>query len=146
MPQLAFAISTGELKLPVLIGHNPNALAASLAAGLASPALIWTTGVVDTGANATCSTQAVLRQLGAASTGQSSTQTVGGLAAVNLCEVSLSIAPQHKGPGPMLTRPDLMVMEMPSPIPGVEVLIGLDILLDCKLLLDGPARRFTLEF
>jgi hypothetical protein len=46
----------------------------------------------------------------------------------------------------MLTRDNLLVMEMPSPIPGVEVLIGLDILLDCKLLLDGPARQFTLEF
>ena len=28
----------------------------------------------------------------------------------------------------------------------VEVLIGLGILLDCKTLLDGPARRFILEF
>jgi hypothetical protein len=46
----------------------------------------------------------------------------------------------------MLTRRDLIVMEMPSPIPGVDVLIGLDVLLDCKLLLDGPARSFTLEF
>lgn len=27
-----------------------------------------------------------------------------------------------------------------------RVLIGMDILLDCKLLLDGPGRRFTLEF
>jgi hypothetical protein len=46
----------------------------------------------------------------------------------------------------MLTRHDLTVMEMPSPIPGVEVLIGLDILLNCKLVLEGPARRFTLDF
>jgi hypothetical protein len=46
----------------------------------------------------------------------------------------------------MLTRRDLVVMEMPIPVPGVEVLIGLDILLDCKLLLDGPARQLTLEF
>ncbi len=46
----------------------------------------------------------------------------------------------------MLTRDDLLIMELIDPIPGVEVLIGLDILLDCRLLLDGPGRQFTLEF
>jgi hypothetical protein len=60
--------------------------------------------------------------------------------------VSLSIPPPGGAGGPMLTRRDLTVMEMPGPIPGVEVLIGLDILLDCKMLLDGPARQFMLEF
>jgi hypothetical protein len=88
----------------------------------------------------------VLQQLGLTSTGQGSSQTAGGLAAVNLFEVSLRIPSPGNDPGSMLTRLDLMVMELPSPIPGVDVLIGLDILLDCKMLLDGPARRFTLEF
>jgi hypothetical protein len=46
----------------------------------------------------------------------------------------------------MLTRGDLVVMELIKPIPNVEVLVGLDILLDCRLLLDGPARQFTLDF
>ncbi len=46
----------------------------------------------------------------------------------------------------MLTRGDLTVMELANPIPDVEVLIGLDILLDCRLLLDGPGRQFTLDF
>ena len=84
--------------------------------------------------------------LGVAPIGQGSTQTAGGLAAVDLYEVSLSIPPPGRAPGPMLTRLKLLVMEMPSPIPGVDVLISLDILLDCKTLLDGPARQFSLEF
>jgi len=46
---------------------------------------------------------------------------------------------------PWLARTDLLVMEMPSVLP-VDVLIGMDVLLTCKLLLDGPARQFTLEF
>ncbi len=37
-------------------------------------------------------------------------------------------------------------MELTTPLPVVEVLIGLDILLGCKFLLDGPARQFSLEF
>ncbi|MBY0528366.1 MAG: hypothetical protein K2R98_33555 [Gemmataceae bacterium] len=46
----------------------------------------------------------------------------------------------------MLTRPDLLVMEMTHVIPGVEALIGLDVLLEIKLFLEGPTRHFTLEF
>jgi hypothetical protein len=146
MPQLTFPIPSGELTLLVMVGHNQKALAALIAAGQPLPPPIWTKGVVDTGTNVTCVTPAVLQQLGLTSTGQGSSQTAGGLAAVNLFEVSLSIPSPGNDPGSMLTRLDLMVMELPSPIPGVDVLIGLDILLECKMLLDGPARRFTLEF
>jgi hypothetical protein len=146
MPQLTFAIPSGELTLSVMVGHNQKALAAVIAAGQALLAPLWTKGVVDTGTNITCVTPAVLQKLGLTSTGQGSSHTAGGLAAVNLFEVSLSIPPPGNVLGPMLTRRDLIVMEVPSPIPGVEVLIGLDILLDCKMLLDGPARQFTLEF
>jgi hypothetical protein len=146
MPQLIFPIPSGELKLSVLISYNQNALAAMIATGQALPAPLWAIGVIDTGTNITCVTPALLQRLGLTATGQGSSHTVGGQAAVNLFEVSLSIPPPGGVPGPMLTRQDLVVMEMPSPIPGVEVLIGLDILLDCKLLLDGPARWFTLEF
>jgi hypothetical protein len=46
----------------------------------------------------------------------------------------------------MLTRSDLVVMELTDAIPDVDVLIGLDIFLDCRLLLDGPGRQFTLDF
>ncbi len=46
----------------------------------------------------------------------------------------------------MLTRDDLLVMELIDPPPDVEVFIGLDILLDCRLLLDGPGGYFTLDF
>jgi hypothetical protein len=39
----------------------------------------------------------------------------------------------------------MLVMELPSGFP-VEVLLGMDVLRTCKLLVDGPARRFDLEF
>jgi hypothetical protein len=133
------------LKLTVIIGHNRKDLEAVLAAGQAPPAPTWTTGVVDTATNITCVTPAVLRQLELLATGQGTTHTAAGQAAVNLFEVSLSIPAPKNLPGPMFTWRDLTVMEMPSPIPGVDVLIGLDILLQCKLLLDGPGREFMLE-
>jgi hypothetical protein len=146
MAQLTFAIPSGELKLRVLIGHGRKAMIPLLAGGPPLPAPVWTEGVVDTGSNITCVTPGVLQRLGIVSIGQSGSHTVGGQTAVNLFEVSLSIPPATNVPGPMLTRRDLCVMEMPSVIPGVEVLVGMDILLDCRLLLDGPARQFTLEF
>jgi hypothetical protein len=146
MPQLTFPLSAGELKLAVVIGHPSKALKALLAAGQSVPSPLWTTGIVDTGTNITCVTPAVLQKLSLASVAMGSSQTVSGPASVNLFEVSLSIPPAGNVAGPMLTYSDLAVMEMPSPIPGVDVLIGLDILLRCKLLLDGPAGLFTLEF
>jgi hypothetical protein len=146
MAQLAFPLPSGELALTVVIGHNLKALSVLAAAGRALPSPVWAAGMIDTGTNVTCVTPDLLRRLGLSPTGQGSSRTAGGLAAVNLFEVSLSIPPAGNAAGPMLTRHDLIVMEMPGPIPGVEVLIGMDILMDCKLLVDGPARQFTLEF
>jgi hypothetical protein len=146
MPQLTFAIPAGELTLTVVVGHNRKALLQLLAAGQPPPAPLWTTALVDTGSNVTCVTSAVLAKLGLTSTGQGSSHTATGPVAVNLFEVSLSIPPASNVPGPMLTLRDLIVMEMPGPIPGIDVLIGMDVLLECKLLLDGPARQFSFEF
>jgi hypothetical protein len=36
-------------------------------------------------------------------------------------------------------------MELTTPLPHVEVHIGLDFLLGCKFVLDAPARCFSLE-
>ncbi len=88
----------------------------------------------------------MIQKLGITAILPGSTHTAGGPVPVQLYRVSLSIPPASGLPGLMLTRGDLRVMELANPIPGVEVLIGLDILLDCRLLLDGPARQFTLDF
>ncbi len=41
---------------------------------------------------------------------------------------------------------DLEVSALAHPIPGTDLLIGLDLLLDCRLFVDGPARTFTFDF
>jgi hypothetical protein len=48
--------------------------------------------------------------------------------------------------GPMLTFPTLRAMEIPTALPVVDVLIGLDILLTIRLVVDGPGGVFTLEW
>lgn len=146
MPQLTFPLQLGELKLAALIGLYHQAMVDRIVAGLPPLAPIWARGVVDTGSSITCIATDILRVLGVPPVGQTSTRTAAGSVPVRLFRVSLSIPPAGNLPGSMLTYNDLIVMELINPIPDVDVLIGLDVLLDCRLLLDGPARQFTLEF
>jgi hypothetical protein len=40
----------------------------------------------------------------------------------------------------------MLVSELPTVLPDADVLVGLDVLLQLKFLLDGPAGQFTLDF
>ena len=146
MPLYTYPIPAGELTLPVLISLGATEAQLKIAAGQSLPALAWGTGVVDTGTTVTCVAGAILRKLGTLPVLQSTSLTAVGQVPVNLYKVSLSIPAPGPATGPMLTRREMTVMEMTEVIPGVDALIGLDILLDCKLHLDGPARQFTLDF
>ena len=66
--------------------------------------------------------------------------------AVNVFDVSVGIRNFADPMGPELMEPTLSVMELTNSLGTVEVLIGLDFLLACRFLLDGPARQFSLEF
>jgi hypothetical protein len=37
-------------------------------------------------------------------------------------------------------------MELLTSLPGPDVLIGLDVLLKCRLFVDGPGKWFKIEF
>jgi hypothetical protein len=56
----------------------------------------------------------------------------------------LSITDFGNPASPLLTFPILPVMEIPAPLPTVDVLIGLDILRTIRLVVDGPGGVFTL--
>jgi hypothetical protein len=64
---------------------------------------------------------------------------------VNLFSVSLGIPLITPTPTSYILDPQLTVMELTAAIPGIDVLIGRDVLLNSKLFLDGPARQFTLD-
>jgi hypothetical protein len=102
-------------------------------------------GLIDTGSDITAVALPILQQLGAPAVRQAATQSVGGSVPVNLYRVSLHILDvQHLGL-PWLSQASLVVMELAAGFP-FDGLIGLDVLLTCKLHLDGPARQFTMEF
>jgi len=72
-------------------------------------------------------------------------QGVGGTPAVGLFRVPLSIFDPAQPLLSWFVYPDLLVMELPPGTP-VDVLIGMDVLLNCRMLLDGPGRIFTIDF
>jgi hypothetical protein len=102
--------------------------------------------MVDTGSNVTAVAPAVLQQLGVSVASTALTHTAAGQTQVRLFEVSLRITNPNVPNSPWLTLPNLRVTELPVALPDADVLIGLDVLLECSFLLDGPARLFTLEF
>ena len=100
---------------------------------------------LDTGSDITAVTLPILQQLGIPPIVQTSTQGLGGPLSVNVYRVSFHILNLQNLNLPWLFQPALLVMELPPGFP-LDVLIGMDILLTCKMLVDGPARQFTLEF
>ena len=147
MAHLAFPVTPAGLTAPVWIGLDGQTTAALRAAGLPIPAPVQAHGLIDTGSDVTVVASWVLRQLVVPVASTTSTHTAAGPFPVKLYVVSLGITdPAQPAGSPWLTQPGLLVMEAPTLLPDADVLIGLDVLLDCKMLLDGPARRLTLEF
>jgi hypothetical protein len=104
-------------------------------------------GLIDTGTDATCVDRAILHRLGPFTPIlQTTSQTAGGIVQANLFEVSLRVIDVGNPSAPSLVLPNLLVIEMPSSLPNIDVLIGLDVLLTARLLLDGPNRTITLDF
>ena len=63
-----------------------------------------------------------------------------------LYEVSLSVLDLGNPAGAKLTLPDLLVMELPAILHGIDILVGMDVLLTMRFALDGPGRHFSLDF
>jgi hypothetical protein len=145
MAQLTFPIPATELWVDVRVNLPAPDLALRRAAGLPAPASVPARGEIDTGSNVTAVAPWVVRQLGLTPLASGTTQGVGGSVGVRLFRVSLSILDASRPHLPWFVQPDLGVMELTASLP-VDVLIGMDVLLGCRTLVDGPARTFTFDF
>ena len=146
MPQLTFPVTRAGLTVPVWIGLSGKLTAFLLTAGRKIPAPVQVRGLLDTGSDVTVVASWVLQQLAIPAVTTSSTQTVSGPVTVRLYEISLSITAPGQPGAPMLIEPDLLAMELATVLQDTDVLIGLDVLLKRRLVLDGPATQFTLFF
>ncbi len=100
-------------------------------------------GLIDTATNVTAVSSQILHQLGTLPVGRGSTQTAGGGVEVRVFKVSFSIIDPTTSPGSIVVRPELVVQELTTPLPDADVLIGMDLLLECLLVLNGPSGLFT---
>jgi hypothetical protein len=113
-------------------------------AGGAIPASVPTRGLIDTGSDITAVAPAILQQLAVPIHYHTTTHSIAGRIPVRLFLVTLFILEANNPQLPWLVYPDLLVMELPAGLP-FDVFIGMDVLRNGKLILDGPAGRFTLE-
>lgn len=143
MPSLTFSITSLGLELPVLLGVDQVAMHKLQAAATPIPRPVAASALVDTGTDMTCIDSALLQQIGATKTGSGSTQTVSGQQAIQLFRVSLSIPSHHAG---MFVIPSLRVMELPVSIPKVDVLFGMDLLSQLRVVIDGPRGTFEIHY
>ncbi len=144
MPQLTFPIGPDGLVVDVLVNLDASELLPLRASGQSHPPLVGK-GVIDTGSNVSGVTPAWLGQVGGQSVGTTSTTGIGGSYPVQLYRVSLHVWDARNPALPWFSHPTLLVMDLP-PWVSHQVLIGLDVLLDCKTTVNGPAGRFSLGF
>jgi len=140
-----YGVSTDGLALEVMIGIKGSDSAALVAAGKPVPRPILARALIDTASDITCVERVILQRLGLAPSARQATQGISGSASVRLFEVSVSIPGATSASGPLLVLPQLVIMELPQPLQNVEVLIGLDVLLQCVLHVNGPGRQFSLS-
>ena len=145
MAQLTFPVVTDELLVDVRVNLHAPALAGLRAAHRPAPVSVVARGIIDTGSNASGISTSVLQQLALVPYVQTQTQGIGGSVSVQLYRISLSIFDAAQPHLPWFVQPDLLVMELPPGLP-VDVLIGMDVLLGCRTLVDGPDRLLTIDF
>lgn len=144
MATLTFPIDPAGLVVDVAVNLEASVLMPLRSSG-GGPAPIQGRGLIDTGSDITAIALPILQPLGIPPIRQTMTQGIGGSFPVNLYRVSLHIFDARNVNLPWLSQPSLVVMELAPGFP-FAVLVGLDVLLTCKMIVDGPARLFSLEF
>jgi len=134
------------LLVDIVVGMDAAGMVILQASGQKVPAPLQIVGVIDTGTDMTAIASHELRALGLTYFAHSSTHTSGGTYPVDLYKVSLTISPPGGTSGPTLVESDLTVHEMAHRVPGVDALIGLNVLSNCLLIVDGPGQYLTLSF
>jgi hypothetical protein len=141
------AISVGrELRVRAIIGLDGDGMEALIDAGFRPPSPVVAEGQIDTGCTTTAVSPAVLQRCRAVKMGSTSSSTAAGKVTVDLYSISFGLYADDAETNPVSLIQNLEVSELAAPIPGTDVLIGMDVLEHCRLLVDGPAGTFTLEF
>jgi hypothetical protein len=127
-----------------MIGVNGRTTASLMAAGQFVPPPQLIRALIDTGTDISAVSASVLSQLRLGSVQQHTTQTLAGSVSIQLFEVNLTI-PQAAGVSPpLLVLDQLLVMALPTSLPGIDALLGLDVLDHLLLIADGSRGEITI--
>ena len=146
MPNFTYPIVKNGLIVPVLVGLDGKTTTDLAVAGLPIALPVSVDGIIDTGSNYSCASLWIFQQLGISPLWKTTTQTAGGVVEVGVYSVSIAIRDHLKTGTPDLTIPTIYISELPTDLEDADVLIGLNVLLECNLLLEGPAKTFSLIF
>jgi hypothetical protein len=144
MPQMSFPFDRNGMMVDVLLSCGGDRLKQLLEQNTPIPAPVWARGMIDTGTNVSAVSLTLLRQLGIEGGKEVKSEGIGGEFVTRSYEISLTIADKTAPAGPTYSPPHVSVMHLDAA--GVDVLIGLDLLMACRLVIDGRAGLFTLEF
>jgi hypothetical protein len=146
MAQVIRPFGPAGLLLKVLIGLDGPTLSAAIAAGQPVPRPIWADAEIDTAATKTAVAGSILRRLGlTVPVAFGSTLTAAGYIHVPLYDISIGLPPLGGLTATTVLEDPLRVTELDPAAVDVEVLFGLDLLLDRRLFIDGPNGTFTLD-
>jgi Aspartyl protease len=145
MPRLTHHFTNQDIQLPVLVGPDEDVVTAVINAG-GRPPVVLVTAILDTGANRSIITHSVAARLGLHTSGHGSTQTTGGHTPVVFYHISIGFPPILGVSATTVLTKKIEVGSVATLEPGIDVLFGLDLLLLCRLFIDGPAQTFTLDF
>jgi hypothetical protein len=146
MPHFTFPLSPDGMIVQAMFGLNGAATAALVQTGQPVARPIQVRSLLDNGTDATAIAPHVFQKLGLKSQVSGTSQTAAGQVTVNLYRVSLGITGPAGGTGSALVLPDLLVSELTATLPNIDALIGMDVLRQCLLVLDGPGQQFILGF
>jgi hypothetical protein len=146
MPQLTFPILTDGLLVDALVGLAGPATTALVAANQPIPRPLVVRGIIDTGSDVSAVSEATLLQLGIGKLYRATTTTFSGSTEVDICLASLSITNFNDPQAALFVQPNVVVMKMLEVLPKSDVVLGRNALEECRTIIDGPRKVFTLEF
>ena len=146
MPHVTIPLGADGMIVEAVFGLQGSQTAALLQAQQPIPRPQHIRSLIDCGTDTTAIASKVFQQLGLGPVARGSSQTAAGAVPVNLYRVSLTIAGPAGRAGPVLAIPDLLVSELTVPLANLDALIGMDVLRQCLLVLDGPGQQFIFGF
>lgn len=147
MPSVNVSISNNGPLIQALIGISAPRKEAMEKAGIAVPAFVSGTFLIDTGAYGTCVDPALVRPLSLTPSGSVSIQTPstnGTAVSCNQYDVAIFIPGAGDEQGFFI--PALPILETGLASQGIDGLIGRDILDRCTLIYIGSGRMLSLAF